>query len=154
MRTAQRTKRSAETMTPTATAEANKELVRGFVNELLVKGEWGRLDEYIAEDYVGHSAAAPEDIRGPDGFREFYSGMRAAFPDLDVTIQDLIAEDDKVVQRSLQSGTHDGEFMGLEPTGNTFEVPGIVIYRIEDGRITEDWVQADMLGMMEQLGLE
>lgn len=138
----------------TTTEAENKELVRGAVNDMLVEGQWDRVDEYIAEDYVGHTVAAPEDIRGRDGFEEFYSGMQTAFPDIEVEIQELIAEDDKVVQRSRQSGTHEGEFMGIEATGNTFDVSGIVIYRIKDGKIAEDWVQSDMMGMMEQLGVQ
>jgi len=138
-----------------ATTEAdNKEIVRGFVNDLLVEGQWDRVDEYVAEDYVGHTVAAPEDIRGREECREFYSGVKEAFPDMDVTIEELIAEGDKVVQRSRQTGTHEGEFMGIEPTGNSFDTPGIVIYRIQDGKIVEDWVHSDMMGMMKQLGLE
>lgn len=137
----------------TTREEDHKELVRGFVERILVDGDWDRVDEYIAEDFVSHTVAAPEDIHGREAHREFYTGVQSAFPDMDIRIHDLIAEGDKVAQRSLQTGTHDGEFMGMDPTGNTFEVPGIIIYRIEDGKIAEEWVQADIMGMMEQLGV-
>lgn len=138
-----------------ATTEGdNKELVRGFVNDILVEGNFDRIDEYLAVDYVEHTQAVPEPIAGREEIREYYAGMRSAFPDLDVTIQDLIAEGNKVVQRSRQGGTHEGVFMDFEPTGNTWEVPGIVIYRIEAGTIVESWAQADIVGMMEQLGIE
>lgn len=137
----------------TKTEAENTELVNGFVKEVLVEGDLERIDEYVAEDYVGHNSSVPEDIHGPEGFREFVTMLRSAFPDFDVTIQDLIADDNKVCQRSRQSGTHEGAFMGLEPTGKEVESSGIVIYQIEDGQIVEDWAQIDMLGTMQQLGV-
>lgn len=137
-----------------STTEAkNKELVRNCVNEVLSEGDFSRLDEYFAEDYVEHTSAAPENIEGLDAIREHYAGIREAFPDFDVEIEALIAEGNKVVQRSDQTGTHKGTFMGVEPTGNEVSIPGIVIYQIEDGKIVEAWVQADMMGVMQQLGV-
>lgn len=137
-----------------STTEAdNKELVRRFVDDVFNEGNLDRIDEYMAEGYIEHSSAAPRPIEGRDAVREFYAGLRAAFPDLEVTIEELFAAGNKVVQRSLQSGTHEGTFMDIEPTGQTAEISGIVIYEIEDGRITESWAQADIFGLLQQLGV-
>lgn len=137
-----------------ATTEVeNKGLVRQFVDDVFNDGNLDRIETYVTSDYVEHSPLAPEPLEGPAAVREFYAVLFAAFPDLEVTIQDLIAEGDRVCQRSLQAGTHEGPFMEIEPTGTACEISGIVIYRIEDGRIAESWPQADIMGLMQQLGV-
>jgi steroid delta-isomerase-like uncharacterized protein len=136
-----------------STEGKNKELMRREVEEIFNEGKLELVDEYVAEDFVGHSPAAPEDSHGPEGYREYVRAARSAFPDLEVTIEDLIAEDDLVCRRTRFTGTHEGEFMGIEPTGNTVDVSGAVIYRIEDDQVAESWGQNDLMGMMEQLGV-
>lgn len=79
--------------------------------------------------------------------------VRSAFPDLAVTTEDLIAEDDRVLTRYTLEGTHEGEFMGIEPTGAEVEVEGMSIGRIEDGKVVEGWTNMDVLGMLVQLGV-
>lgn len=136
------------------TTEAeNKELVRRCVEDILNEGNLDRLNEYFADDYVEHTTAAPEDIQGLEAVKAHYAGIRDAMPDFTVEIEELIAEGNMVAQRSRQTGTHEGAFMDLEPTGKTVDSPGIVIYQIEDGQIVEAWVQANMMGMMQQLGV-
>jgi predicted ester cyclase len=80
------------------------------------------------------------------------SAFLAAFPDFEATVEDIVAEGDTVAMRVTLRGTHDGPFMGVEPTGNPFEVRNMVFTRIEDGKIAERWVQPDTLSLMQQLG--
>lgn len=135
-----------------ATTETdNKELAQGLL-EAMDAGEFDRFDEYLSEEFVGHSPVT-EDIHGPEEYREFLTMFEAAFPDARHVTEDVLVEGDRVVQRNRLVGTHEGEFMGIPPTGNEIDVPGIAIYRIEDGTIAEQWVQSDMMGMMEQLGV-
>lgn len=137
-----------------ATTEAdNKEIVRKISEEAFTKGNLEVIDEYFAEDFVGHAAAAPEDIHGPEEYKEFIAMFRAAFPDLNSTTMDLIAEGDKVVERHVATGTHEGELMGIAPTGKEGEVEGISIIQFKDGKIVESWDIADVMGMMQQLGV-
>lgn len=135
------------------TEAENKEIVRRLNEEVWQEGNVELIDELYTEDYHEHNAALPEDIHGRDGNRDKLTMFHSAFSDITVTTEDLIAEGDKVVVRDRFTGIHDGEFMDAEPTGNEIEVPGMVIYRIEDGKAAEAWVQADMMGMMQQLGL-
>lgn len=105
----------------------------------------------FTEDSILHDPT--EDVRGPEAFKTYTERYLAAFPDLQYEIQDMIAEDDKVVFRARMRGTHEREFMGFEPTGERFDAEGIIIARIEDGMIAERWVSYDALGMMRQLGI-
>ncbi len=135
-------------------AEENKAVVRREIEELFTQG--GNLDatdELYAPDYVGH-APPFEDIRGIEGAKQFAATYREAFPDLQTTIEDEIAEGDKIVTRWTASGTHQGETEDLGPaTGNRVEATGISIYKFADGKIVESWDHFDALGMMQQLGL-
>ncbi len=87
------------------------------------------------------------------GLKQFVTVVTAVFPDWHPTIEDMIAEGDKVVVRFTGSGTHKGEFMGIPPTGKQVTITAIAIQRIAGGKIVENWLQADMLGMMQQLGV-
>jgi predicted ester cyclase len=138
---------------PTTTEAENREIVRRLNDDVWQEGKVELIDELYTEDYHEHNAALPEDIHGRDGNREKLAMFHSAFSDITVTTEDLIAEGDKVAVRDRFTAVHDGEFMGAEPTGNRIEVQGMVIYRIEDGKAAEAWVQADMMGMMQQLGL-
>lgn len=130
-----------------------EEIVRKISEEAFSNGNLAVIDEYFAEDFVGHAAAAPEEIHGPEEYKEFIATYRDAFPDLNSTTADLIAEGDKVVERHVATGTHEGELMGIAPTGAEAEVEGITIVRFEDGKIVESWDIADVMGMMQQLGV-
>lgn len=137
-----------------ATTETdNKEMARRIAEEAWGEGNLEVIDEFLAEEFVSHNSAVPEDVHGPEGYKETIRMFRSAFPDLEVTIEDSIAEGDKVVLRVSQSGTHEGELMGIEPTGQYVETTGIVIGRAEDGKAVEEWAQLDNLGMMQQLGV-
>jgi steroid delta-isomerase-like uncharacterized protein len=99
-----------------------------------------------------HDPAVPGLPPGPAGLKPIIAGFRAAFPDLQVTVEDQIAEGDKVVTRYTMRGTHQGAFMGLPPTGKHVTVSGIQIERVVQGQIVEHWRKSDDLGMMQQLG--
>jgi steroid delta-isomerase-like uncharacterized protein len=137
----------------TSKLEENKELVRRSNEELWEEGNLGFLDEYVADDYVEHNTASPRPIRGPEGYEENVRMVRSAFPDLEVTTEDLIAEGDKVVTRYTLRGTHEGSMMGIEPTGEEIEIEGISIGKFEDGKIVEGWSNIDLMGMMQQIGV-
>jgi steroid delta-isomerase-like uncharacterized protein len=123
-------------------------------NKSIVRRSWEAVsqgDEVYATDCVIHEP--DEDIQGVEGLRQFVGGILAAFPDMSVTVEDEVAEGDKVVTRWTGRGTHRGEFLGITPTGNRVEVTGITIHRIEGGKIAEEWEMPDNLGMMQQLGV-
>jgi steroid delta-isomerase-like uncharacterized protein len=133
-------------------SEESKAVVQRF-NELI--GEFWRtgdadvFDEVLPPDFVYHQPMTPPDL---GGFKQFLPMFRTALPDMRFTVEDLIAEGDKVVDRITFQATHQGELMGIPPTGNTVTVTEMHISRIADGKIVERWGQSDMLGMMQQLG--
>ncbi|WP_306052509.1 ester cyclase [Natronococcus wangiae] len=131
----------------------NKEIARKYPEEVISEGNLDLIDEIIADDYVEHNSAAPEPLRGPDEVKEYVSMLQTGFPDIHCGVEDLIAEGDMVVRRDRATGTHEGEFMGIEPTGKEAVVEGNHIHRIEDGQIVESWAQNDVMGLMQQLGL-
>ena len=132
--------------------EDNKALNRRFVEEVINQGNTDAIDELIDPGVVDH-AAPPGFPTGREGAKQFAAMMRSAFPDLHLTIEDMIAEGDKVVMRSTWSGTHEGEFMGIPATGRRVTVSAIDISRVADGKMVEHWEQSDALGLMQQLGV-
>jgi steroid delta-isomerase-like uncharacterized protein len=132
--------------------EENKAIVRRFV-EAFNTGNPDIVDETVATDFVLHDPGLPEDLRGPEGAKQWVNMFHTGFPDIHVTIEDLVAEGDKVAKKYTCRGTHKGEFAGIPPTGNQVAVPGISIYRIAGGKIAELWMSYDSLGTMQQLGV-
>lgn len=102
---------------------------------------------------IEHTTALPDAIEGRDAAVKHYKEYPTAFPDFDLEIVELLADGDKVVQRSVQTGTHDGTLFGIDPTGEPVEFQAIVIHRIEDGKDVESWVQIDVMGVLQQLGV-
>ena len=140
-----------QAMQPTQTAQANKDLVRRLVDELN-KQNLNVVHEVIAPHFVHRNPADPDMATGPDGLRTLYQTWLTAFPDGQQRIEDQIAEGDKVVTRWSFRGTHRGELFGTAPTGKTVEFSGIFVDRIAGGKIVEHWDEADILGVMEQVG--
>ena len=133
-------------------SEANKSLVRRLFEEAINKGNFKVLDEILSTDYVYREPSAGEK-RGSAGFQEITTLYRKAFPDIKLTIQEQIAEGDKVVTRTSGNGTHRGELFGIPPTGKRIsDVAGICVSRIANGKLVEDTWVYDTLGMMRQLG--
>jgi len=128
----------------------NKALVRRFFEEAVDGGDTGLLAKLVASDHVRH--ASDGDLYGREGVRIDVAEWRAGFPDLNVTVEDLLAERDRVVCRFVLRGTHAGPFLGLAPTGRAVAVSGIGIDRIAGGRLAESWVALDGLGLLRQLG--
>jgi steroid delta-isomerase-like uncharacterized protein len=132
-------------------SEQNKAIVRRAFEEPW-KGNLDVVDELIASDYIGYDPANPEPLRGPEGVREFIASYRAAFPDARITVEQQLAEGDLVATRWSGRGTHEGELMGISPTGKEVTVSGLTISRLQRGKIVEEFLNWDTLGMMQQLG--
>ncbi len=133
------------------TTEANKDLCRRFADVVVSQGHLEVLGEFVSPDYKRYltATAAPIDAEGQ---KKRLAGLRAAFPDLKVTIDDLIAEGDRVVYRSTCHGTHQGTLMGIAPTGKQGVVTEIEIFRIENGKIVEQWGGPDMFDLLRIIG--
>jgi len=131
--------------------QANKELARAIPEAVVANGDIDRLDELLAESFVEHGPMGDE--HGIETAKEGWREMLGAIPDMTVTVEDVVAEGDTVAMRTMLRGTHEGEIVGIEPTGKSFEVMSAVFTRIEDGRIAERWVHPDNLGMFSQLGV-
>jgi steroid delta-isomerase-like uncharacterized protein len=134
-------------------SEENKASFRRMFEEVMNQGNFSLIDELVAPDMVEHEELPPEIPAGREGIKVFFTMFRGAFPDLNATIDEVIAEGDKVVARSTWSGTHQGEFMGIPATGKRVSFGVIDIMRFADGVVVEHWGQMDSLGMMQQLGV-
>ena len=130
----------------------NKQIVDEFIQALFTRGELDAVDRYLSPDFVNHDPTFPDQPGDRESMRSASEVIRAAFPDWRSDLEELIAQGDKVVERFTASGTHQGEIMGIAPTGRTVTLPGINIFRLQDGKIVERWGKLDMLGFMRQLG--
>jgi steroid delta-isomerase-like uncharacterized protein len=137
----------------TSTAAEHKELVDAFVQELFTTGDLEAVDPYTTPDFVHHDPPFSGVPEGRDGLRAMSATVRAALPDWHSDLEALVAEGDQVVERFTASGTHRGELFGVAATGKTLVLPGINMYRIDEGRIAEMWSRLDVLGLLRQLGL-
>jgi steroid delta-isomerase-like uncharacterized protein len=129
----------------------NKALVLRLFEEVWNQGNLAAIDELFAASYVRYDPTAPE-AKGLAGFKQFVTMLRTAFPDIHSTPEDLIAEGDKVVARATWRGTHQGEYLGIAPTGKHVAVMGTVTLRIAHGKFQEGWLNMDTLGLLQQLG--
>jgi predicted ester cyclase len=125
--------------------EQNKAIVRGYLTEIVNKGNLSAVDTYFSADAIFNSRPAKLQLAA-------VQAVRGAFPDFRLVIEDQIAEGDKVVTRATFSGTHQGEFMGMAPTGKPVKYSGIAIDRIVDGKVVESWHVAETLGLLQQIG--
>jgi steroid delta-isomerase-like uncharacterized protein len=133
-------------------SDANKALSRRFT-ALFGEEDLAHADEILGRDVVMHGTAGGEDLRGIDAAVEFIREYRTACPDARSTVEDQVAEGDKVVTRWRARGTHQGDLGPIAATGRSFDVAGITIERVDDGRIAEVWVVRDWLGFLQQLGV-
>lgn len=131
--------------------ENNKHLVKRFNDEFIIGGRSASADELLAANFVDHTAM-PGMSSGPAGVKQFFALLKAAFPDLRVMIYDQVAEGDKVVTRKAFLATHQGDFMGIPPTGKEVTISVIDIIRLANGQMVEHWAVVDQLGLMQQLG--
>ena len=131
--------------------EANKALVRRFVEEVQSQHKLTVVDEIMDPHMIDHAAEASQN--SAETFKKFFSGFIAAFPDVKAVIHNQVAEGDKVVTHKTFHGTHKGEFMGIPPTGKKVAIEVIDIFRIAGGKFAEHWAVADMMSVMQQLGV-
>ena len=133
--------------------EANKAIVVQLYEEIFNKGDLDLADKLVAPHMIIHDPQVPPGAPGgPQGLKFAVTMLRNAFPDDHHTIEDLVAEGEKVVVRLTHTGTHQGTYLGLPPTGKHITMTSIHIYRFSDGQLVEGWTNRDDLGLMQQLG--
>jgi steroid delta-isomerase-like uncharacterized protein len=131
----------------------NKAVVRRYIEEAWNKKNLDVVDEIFAPDLLDHEVDGSEVKSGPDDIKSYLAGYyHRALPDVRMTVEDQVADGDKVVTRITVRGTHQGELLGVPATGKRIEVTGISVDRIEGGKIVEGWVSWDRLGLLRQLG--
>ena len=132
--------------------EENKAVVRRFFEELLSTDNLAVADEFLSPGFRFYFAGSPDPM-DRELYKEFLVARRAAFPDRRFVVEDMIAEGDKVSARFTMHGTHNGEFRGIAPSGTEVTMTGIDMIRLAEGKLVEDRVEVDQLGMMQQLGV-
>ena len=133
-------------------AEENRKLMHRFFEEVVNQGNLDVIDDLLADDFVEHEEL-PGLPPGKEGTKQVMAMFRTAFPDMRLTAHETIAEGELVMMRATMRGTHLGEFMGIPPTGNSFEVQAMDMVRYIDGKAVEHWGLTDQMSMMQQLGL-
>ena len=135
--------------------DKNKAVVQRILSEFWLGGNVGVLDELLASDCINHEQSNPE-LRGKEACKQWANDVRLAnrqgFPDFDIIVEDIVAEDDKVVKRFVFTGTHSGEFAGIPATGKRVTMRGITLYRLAGGKVSEIYWNYDVFGLMQQLG--
>jgi predicted ester cyclase len=130
--------------------EEPKQVFITLMEEVFNRGNVDVADDLVAEDFCNHEAP---NSRGPEGFKASAVWLRSAFPDYHAELHEVVVEGDLLVARLVVSGTHRGEFLGAPPTGRSFKVQHLHMYRIEAGKVAEHWACRDDLGQLNQLGL-
>jgi len=133
------------------TVEINKVVMRRFLEFVNTASE-KLAQELISPDAIFHVPGRPEPMRGPAGYLAVIGMMRGGFPDIQWTLEEMIAEDNKVAARFTMRGTHRGTFFGVPPTGKTIAVQAMNFYRLANGQFIEEHGQPDMLGLLQQIG--
>ena len=131
--------------------EENKTSARRIIEEAVNKGNLAVVDEILAPNYVYHSDSG--DVKGPEGLKQYFTVLRTAFPDVNITIEDMVAEGDMVAYRFICKGTFKGEMMGIPPTGKQVTFPEAHFIRFEGNKEVEEWPYADSLTLYQQLGV-
>jgi steroid delta-isomerase-like uncharacterized protein len=134
-------------------SEQNKAVVRRLFEQLWNKGDLSVADQLFTPNYDHHDPSTPDVGRGPESEKRRATLYRTAFPDLRLTVEDIIAEGELVVARWSCRGTHKGDLSGIAPTGRQFTISGVSIARIAGGKMAEGWINWDALGLMQQLGV-
>jgi steroid delta-isomerase-like uncharacterized protein len=131
-------------------ASLNEGIVREWIDKGFSGGDLSVADRLIADNFVNHTSVAGQNP-GRDGLKKAVASLRAAFSNLTVRIDDVVADGDRVAVRDTITAVHTAEFNGVKPTGRTVAVDRIAFYRLSAGKITEHWAQLDMAGLMRQL---
>src|SRR5882762_6053655 len=134
-------------------SEGNKFVIRRSFEELWNKGNLSLADQLFSPNYAHHDPSTPDFGRGPESETKRATLYRTAFPDLQLTIEDIIAEGETVMARWSCHGTHKGDLSGIAPTGKQFTISGVTSVRLTNGKLAEGYVNWDALGLMQQLGV-
>ncbi len=130
--------------------ESNKEIIRRYLEQIWNQGNLAAADEFLSPYYIRHLAAAAAPL-DREAQKQRVAGFRAAFPDVQLTIDDLIAEGDRVALRVTIRGTHRGKLLDIEPTGKSVAISALDIVRFENGKMVEHWGGPDLFALMQQL---
>jgi steroid delta-isomerase-like uncharacterized protein len=133
------------------TAEENVAIVRGWAHAAFNQHDLDAAAQFLAPDWVGHWAGLGEE-HGVEGFKRLAGAYVRGFPDMQIAVEDALADGDRVVRRVSWTGTHQGQFLGIAPTSRHVRGEQIVIMRIADGKIAEEWEMSNLLGLLQQLG--
>jgi len=128
----------------------HKAIVRRYIEQVLNKQRYDLIDEFLAENIELHGSGIPP---GLEVVKQWFATFSTAFPDGYTTIEDMVAEEDKVAARITFNGTHQAEMQGIPATSKTVSMAGVTIFRLDNGKIAEGWLISDNLGMMQQLGV-
>jgi predicted ester cyclase len=129
--------------------EQNKIIVTRLFEEMWLKGNLAVADELVASDYMLHNGMLPP---GREGLKQSVVMMRESFPAFGGSVEDLIAEGDRVACRWIRYSLHEGEFMDIPGTGKEVTIKGTNVYRLVDGKVVEEWIELDLFGLMQQIG--
>ena len=138
--------------TTPAVEKNNMDVVQRIFHEAWNQKKLDVIDEVLSPDYVKHDVFGPE-IRGPEAYKQFVGMFLDAFPDVQFKVEDVFSEGDKVVLRWSTTATHKGELMGIPPSGNEAGTTGLIIYRMSGGKIVEEWVNWNTLGLLQKIGV-
>ncbi len=133
--------------------EQNKTIVRRWIEQGWNAHDLSLIDELYAPDVVQHDPSTPMPVTSSDAMKMYIGGFLAGFPDIHFTIDDLLAEGDKVLWRFTAQATHTGPLMNIPPTGKRATVTGMALFRLAEGKIAEVWVNFDALGMLQAIGV-
>lgn len=134
------------------TTEKKKTATRRVLDDVWSRGRYEVADDLLSDDFVGHPQGLGETLDGPAEAKEFIGRLREGFPDITFAIEEMVAEGDVVATRWIARGTHEGEYMGYEPTERDATIYGMSFFRFDGGTIAEGWTQLDTLGLMKAIG--
>jgi len=132
-------------------AEQNKTVIKKLFDEIMNARKFDAIKDVISSNFTHHGI--PNAKGGPDGFREVMEQFTSAFPDMKINLEHIIADGDMVATRGHWTGTNNGSFMGMPATNKKVNVQFIDVWKLKDGKCQENWVQMDMMGMMQQIGM-
>lgn len=134
------------------TTQANKAALNRYVNEVWMSGDLNAVPQFVTPDYVRHDTGLPMPVRGPEAMAQLIGLYRTAFPDLRLTADIMLAEGEMVAVHWQVRGTHQGDLMGIPPSGKPIAITATEIFRFSGGKIAEQWVTVDNIGLLRQIG--
>lgn len=132
---------------------ANTAIARKFFEDMIGKANWAVADEILASDVVMHHPSSPVPVAGREAVTGFLAAFRTGFPDMNMQVESAFGDDEQIAVRWKMNGTQTKELFGIPPTNKNVTVKGISVLRVANGKVAEDWVSEDSLGLMTQLGL-